>query len=175
MKLSFLVSGIASWAAFTVQSHPEFRGGDDVVAIDNDALVKYVGFERDGVEVFLNVKYGEDTGGENRFKPPRPFKPVPGTTYDATVPGPACPQQLGQFLAPLTLNNITTISEDCLNLNIVRPKNKTTSALWPVMLWIHGGERQLVTPLHNQPAFFKSMSDLAHEPHSRAPHTRRRG
>ncbi|THH16328.1 hypothetical protein EW146_g4291 [Bondarzewia mesenterica] len=31
------------------------------------------------------------------------------------------------------------ISEDCLNLNIVRPKNSSPHALLPVMLWIYGG------------------------------------
>lgn len=108
--------------------------------------VKYIGFERNGVEIFQGIQYGQDTGGANRFRPPKEYVYEPGSTFYATKPGPACPQNLGQWLPPLTLGNITRISENCLNLNIVRPKdvNKTEGFTveggFPVMLWIHGGE-----------------------------------
>ncbi|KAF2191569.1 putative lipase [Zopfia rhizophila CBS 207.26] len=108
-----------------------------VANVEDD--VKYVGFERNGVEVFLNIQYGQDTGGANRFKPPKLFARTPGTTYDATKPGHPCPQQLGQWLPPLMLGNTTDISEDCLNLNLVRPKDCHKDAKLPVMVWIHGG------------------------------------
>ncbi|KAJ4355672.1 uncharacterized protein N0V89_003692 [Didymosphaeria variabile] len=106
------------------------------------AGITYQGFARNGVEVFLGIPYAQDTGGKNRFKPPQPLQATPGAVVDATKPGQACPQQLGQWYAPLTLLNVTkeSISENCLNLNIVRPANssyKTSS--YPVMVWIHGG------------------------------------
>ncbi|OAF99187.1 putative lipase [Paraphaeosphaeria sporulosa] len=111
-------------------------------ATQDAAGITYQGFERNGVEIFLGIPYAQDTGGQNRFKPPQPLQVPPGAVVDATKPGHACPQQLGQWNAPLTLLNVTqeSISEDCLNLNIVRPAKasyKTTS--YPVMVWIHGG------------------------------------
>ncbi|KAL7950437.1 Alpha/Beta hydrolase protein [Trichoderma barbatum] len=39
----------------------------------------------------------------------------------------------------MSLTNVTYISEDCLNLNIVRPKGTKPNALLPVMVYIHGG------------------------------------
>ncbi|KAF2477640.1 putative lipase [Lindgomyces ingoldianus] len=119
------------------------------VAIDVNSNVKYLGAERNGIEVFLNIQYGQDTSGVNRFKPPRPFIPKPGTTYDATKYGPACPQTFGQWLPPLTLGNITSTSEDCLNLNVARPKGCHASSRLPVMIWIHGGS--FWTGANNEP------------------------
>ena len=110
------------------------------------ADVTYVGFTRNGVEVFLGIPYAADTGGENRFKPPRPFSFPPKSIVNATQPGPACPQQLGQWNAPLTLLNVTKedISEDCLNLNIVKPASAVNATALPVMVWIHGGEYEVI-------------------------------
>jgi len=100
---------------------------------------KYKGIERNSVDFFLGIPYAEDTSGENRFKPPRPRVYAPGITVDATKPGPACPQSLGMLYAPIGLGNITKISEDCLNLNIARPKKFDAGKKLPVMVWIHGG------------------------------------
>ena len=108
-----------------------------------DSNVSYNGFIRNGVEVFLGIPYAQDTAGENRFKPPQPYKFPPNSVVNATQPGPACPQQLGQWNAPLTLLNVTKegISENCLNLNIVRPVCASApDSRLPVMVWIHGGK-----------------------------------
>ncbi|KAI1502026.1 putative lipase [Biscogniauxia marginata] len=101
--------------------------------------VTYWGLERNGIEVFLNIPYGQDTGGANRFKPPRPYVPAPGTTVDARNYGPACPQRLGPSSPPLVLSNVTEISENCLNLNVARPRGACASDRLPVAVWIHGG------------------------------------
>lgn len=101
--------------------------------------VKYQGIERNGVEIFLGIPYAQDTSGENRFKPPRPHVFPPGATFNATKPGHACPQPLGVLFPPLGLGNITDISEDCLNLNVARPKDMDAAKKLPVMVWIHGG------------------------------------
>ncbi|KAF1968472.1 alpha/beta-hydrolase [Bimuria novae-zelandiae CBS 107.79] len=134
MKLLVLA---ACAAAVTAIATPKPR----VHNVDGD--ITYEGFTRNGVEVFLGIPYAQDTGGQNRFKPPQPFSFPPNSVVDATKPGPACPQPLGQWNAPLTLLNVTKegISEDCLNLNIVRPGEDTMyppNGL-PVMVWIHGG------------------------------------
>jgi len=102
--------------------------------------VTYKGHYRNGIEFYQNIKYGEDTGGAYRFKPPRPYTPKPGSVIEATSPGPACPQQLGQWILPLAIENITAVSEDCLSLNIARPKGTKSGAKLPVMIWIHGGK-----------------------------------
>ncbi|KAH7021436.1 Alpha/Beta hydrolase protein [Microdochium trichocladiopsis] len=106
----------------------------------NQALdVTYHGLERNGIELFLNIPYGLDTGGEHRFKPPRPAVPLPGSTVEATNYGPSCPQSLGTSSPPLAQGNITQVSEDCLNLNVARPKGTTAKDKLPVLVWIHGG------------------------------------
>lgn len=129
MRLSSLV--FAAGAVVTAGAL-QVRG-----TVDN---VAYRGIARDnGIEAFLGIRYAHHTGGENRFKPPIPFVPVPGSVIDATRPGAACPQQLGQLNAPLAMVNITVVSEDCLNLNIVRPKPDGSGEKLPVMVWIHGG------------------------------------
>lgn len=104
--------------------------------------VTYRGIERDGLQHFYGIPYGQDTSGENRFKPPRLYVPSPGSVIDATIPGIACPQPLGSSSPPLSQGNVTKVSEDCLNLNIVRPKLNETHAFQklPVMVWIHGGK-----------------------------------
>lgn len=93
----------------------------------------YSGLVRNGVDVFLGIRYGQDTGGENRFRPPRLYTPSPGAV-EATDGGPTCPQSvkgMGAFPAH--------ISEDCLKLNIVRPRGSKPGSDHAVMVWIHGG------------------------------------
>lgn len=122
-----------------------FGAGIAARALDIDDVscgVRYRGIERDGLQHFYGIPYGQDTSGENRFKPPRPYVPHPGEVIDATKPGVACPQPLGKSSPPLGQGNITEVSEDCLNLNIVRPGTNETvgNEKLPVMVWIHGGE-----------------------------------
>ncbi|KAF2030772.1 alpha/beta-hydrolase [Setomelanomma holmii] len=106
----------------------------------SSSSITYTGLQRDDdIEVFLGIPYAKDTSGKNRFKPPRPFEPTRGEVIDGTKAGPACPQPLGQLSPPLALVNITEVSEDCLNLNIARPKMEGGPKNLPVMVWIHGG------------------------------------
>ncbi|KAI0159790.1 putative lipase [Xylariaceae sp. FL1272] len=107
---------------------------------DRENNITYNGIERNGIEVFLGIPYGKDTSGEHRFKPPRPYEPEPGATINAQSYGFACPQSVGVVRAPLSLANVTVVSEDCLNLDVTRPPGlcSSTSRL-PVMVWIYGG------------------------------------
>lgn len=107
--------------------------------VDKKQDVTYAGLERNGIEVFLNIPYGQDTGGANRFKPPKPYVAAAGSTIEAKTYGPSCPQQLGGWTPPISLGNITNISEDCLSLNIARPKGACAGDQLPVMVYIHGG------------------------------------
>ena len=102
--------------------------------------VSYHGLARNGIEVFLGIPYGQDTSGAGRFKPPRRHVPPPGSRVDATAYGPSCPQALGEWAPPISLGNITEVSEDCLSLNVARPKGSgSENGLLPVMVYIHGG------------------------------------
>ncbi|KAH8671585.1 Alpha/Beta hydrolase protein [Xylariales sp. PMI_506] len=106
---------------------------------DPSLNVTYLGLDRNGIEAFLNIPYGQDTSGANRFKPPRRAVPELGSTIIAQDYGPACPQQLIVANFPLQMTDVSSVSEDCLHLNIARPRNLCSSAKLPVMVFIHGG------------------------------------
>lgn len=84
------------------------------------------GFEENDLVKFLGIPYAEKPVGELRFKRARPVKPWEGVLsadhYSdmALQQGPDGPQG----------------SEDCLTLNVVRPK---AGENLPVFVWIHGG------------------------------------
>ncbi|KAK2737438.1 hypothetical protein FQN57_007528 [Myotisia sp. PD_48] len=107
--------------------------------IDPFKLITYNGETRNGLDVFRNIPYGKDTGGEHRFKPPRPVSHPYGKVINAQQPGPACPQPKGNPNFPLTLSSVDHISEDCLNLNIVLPPNLNRWSKLPVLIFMHGG------------------------------------
>lgn len=130
MKSFFHISAVLLYAAVAIASPRVF---------DKKHGVTYNGLDRNGIEVFLNIPYGEDTGGPNRFRPPKRHVPPRGSTVDATAYGPSCPQQFGQWVPPISLGNITDVSEDCLNLNVARPKGTRARDRLPVLVYIHGG------------------------------------
>lgn len=99
--------------------------------------LSYQGFVASaGIESFHGIPYGKDTSGARRFAPPEAFEPPTNYTYNATAFGASCPQPLdGGTYADL----VTYQSEDCLNLNIVRPaRNGTLREKLPVMVYIYG-------------------------------------
>ena len=101
--------------------------------------IKYVGAASSGVEQFLNIRFGQDTGGVNRFKHPQAYTYASGTTVKATKLGPACPAKTLQSLFGFSDNGgVSSLSEDCLNLRLARPAGTQPSAGLPVMVWIYG-------------------------------------
>jgi carboxylesterase type B len=108
-------------------------------AFDVKHNVTYTGLKRNGIDVFLGVHFGQDTGGQRRFKPPQLARPAPGSRVNATAYGPACPQTPGLAFPPLILTDVTDVSEDCLHLNIARPSGTKPGDDLPVLVWIHGG------------------------------------
>ncbi len=94
------------------------------------------GFIEKETEVFLGIPFAKPPIGELRWQPPQALETRQGT-LQATAFGPAC-MQFGNFY---TSNDPTTFekpygSEDCLYLNIWKPK---TAEKRPVVVYIHGG------------------------------------
>jgi para-nitrobenzyl esterase len=85
---------------------------------------------------FLGVPYGESTGGDSRWNPPRP-KSSWSETRDATKFAAACP---GGTMTG-NLSDPKVFSEDCLFANIWTPASAlhASEASLPVVVWIHGG------------------------------------
>src|SRR5262249_18554309 len=82
------------------------------------------------VDQFLGVPYAAPPVGDLRWKAPIPAPRWHGVR-DATSPGNACIQQRDDARQPT--------SEDCLYLNIYRPRNIRPGRSLPVLFWIHGG------------------------------------
>jgi para-nitrobenzyl esterase len=99
------------------------------------------GAERDGVKIFRGVPYGADTGGANRWLPPKPVVAWSGIR-DATAYGPAPPQAL-PMVTPMQeetdMLQKGPIGEDCLTLSVYTPAVGAGSGKRAVMVWFHGG------------------------------------
>jgi para-nitrobenzyl esterase len=99
----------------------------------------------DQIAQFAGIRYAEDTGGNNRFRPPVPVQGWDGV-YDASEFGPICPQNASLLDSVFGQMN-PTHSEDCLRLNVWSGgfdsdgslAGGADAALRPVLVWIHGG------------------------------------
>jgi para-nitrobenzyl esterase len=78
---------------------------------------------------FLKIPYAKPPVGELRWKAPQDNDVWTGVRHETAFASP-CPQ-------PPSQQSPASTDEDCLYLNVWRPKS--TTALAPVMVWIHGG------------------------------------
>ncbi len=91
-----------------------------------------------GVISFKGMPYGEDTGGQNRFLPPRPKTPWPDTLHADHYGADGIQARGPKPKAGATTNNFDLpVSEDCLCLNVWT--KATDNRRRPVMVWLHGG------------------------------------
>lgn len=92
------------------------------------------GAVEDGVITFKGIPYAAPPVGSFRWEPPQPVKPWAGVR-PAVDFGPDC----AQLPTPGDAAPLRTIpEEDCLYINVWRPKTRSARSL-PVMVWIYGG------------------------------------
>lgn len=115
------------------------RKTSPTVRLGKDDQVLVQGTSAHNVESFLNIRFGENTAGNNRFAAPKPFQYPSGTVVNGTAVGAACPQQTDFGSELFDTIPASRISEDCLSLRVDRPAHTNSSAKLPVMVWIYGG------------------------------------
>ncbi|KAK4674923.1 hypothetical protein QC764_502830 [Podospora pseudoanserina] len=114
-----------------------------------------VGVSRINTEAFNGIPFAEAPVGPLRLKPPVRTTASFGT-YDAGGIAAACPQFLADtdsedLLAKVIDTVVNTalfqkalkISEDCLNINVIRPAGTKAGDKLPVLFWIYGGGFEL--------------------------------
>ena len=126
-------------AATNEEDEQQIYIGDNI-AVAQTQYGKVRGFIQRGVYTYLGIRYGADTGGENRFMPaqaPEPWDDI----KDAVYYGNSAPQNDPNFANSRGVWrdhwNYGNLSEDCLFLNVWTPN--TDNAKRPVMVWFHGG------------------------------------
>jgi len=87
----------------------------------------------EGGAAFKGIPYAAAPVGDRRWKSPEAVTPWPGVRL-ATHFGAACEQPAQGWNNSL----LPTAGEDCLYLNVWRPRLRAAAHL-PVMVWIHGG------------------------------------
>lgn len=85
-------------------------------------------------DFFLGIPYAQPPVGSLRFKSPEPLTEAFGEPRTATEYGWMC---VGYGSDTSNLGN--PVSEDCLTLNVVRPKGVKAGDDLPVGVWVHGG------------------------------------
>ncbi|KAJ2916212.1 hypothetical protein MD484_g4180, partial [Candolleomyces efflorescens] len=83
------------------------------------------------VEFYGGIPFAEPPIGALRLRPPILKTPLKAGPFNASAYGKACFQPL--------VEDLSTLSEDCLTINIHRPKNIKSSNKLPVLFWIYGG------------------------------------
>jgi para-nitrobenzyl esterase len=122
-------------------------GGSNVVAKAGTAIVeiesgKIAGAVFRGIYSFKGIPYGADTGGENRFQPPKKPASWQGIRSCRSY-GAVCPQDKGtgrmndeEAFMFQWCDSFT--GEDCLRVNVWTP-GLNDGKKRPVMVWLHGG------------------------------------
>jgi len=97
------------------------------------------GFVENGSEAFLGIPYAAAPVGVLRWRDPQPVPAWTGLRDAAKAP-PACYQGPPGTFGPITREFVISPerSEDCLYLNVWRPRGAAAKKL-PVFFWIHGG------------------------------------
>jgi len=92
------------------------------------------GLVEGNLHVFKGIPYAEPPVGAARWTPPRPLPPWTDVRK-ATQFGLACVQP-GRQVKSIYTDDVGTVSEDCLTLNVWAPADASNA---PVLVWFHGG------------------------------------
>lgn len=120
----WVVAFTIAMASMTVEAAP-------VISVSDGRLQ---GAVENGVETWKGIPFAAAPVGALRWRAPQAVQPWSGVR-DATSFGADCAQLP---FGPPFLNMRTKPSEDCLYLNVWRPKGKPRGKL-PVVVWIYGG------------------------------------
>lgn len=101
-------------------------------SVRNGTFTGYYNVEYDQ-DFFLGMPYAQPPVGDLRLRNPVSLNTSWHGSANATTFSPAC-YNLGSPPTPGI-----TFSEDCLNLNVVRPSGTSAGDKLPVGVWIHGG------------------------------------
>jgi para-nitrobenzyl esterase len=101
----------------------------------DDGLIE--GTQTNSLKKYLGIPYADSPVGVLRWAPPRPVKPWVGIR-DASVDGKICYQPFQPSDFYNRNPEKSSMSEDCLNLNVWTRAERREEKL-PVMVWIHGG------------------------------------
>lgn len=103
-------------------------------------------------DVFLGIPYAQPPVGDLRYRWPQSINESFDGVRDATQYGYSCMQY----------NTAFNISEDCLNINVIRPSGNYSEPL-PVLVWIFGGglyTGSTADPQYNLSGIVKASQDL---------------
>ncbi|XP_036044705.1 liver carboxylesterase-like isoform X1 [Onychomys torridus] len=95
-----------------------------------------------GVYTFRGIPFAKPPVGPLRFAPPEPPEPWSGVRDGTSHPAMCLQTDMMKSEISKEINLIvpsTSMSEDCLYLNIYTPAHAHEGSNLPVMVWIHGG------------------------------------
>lgn len=113
----------------------------------------------DDVEYYRGIPFAAAPTGSLRLRPP--IRAEKFGTFHATGTGPSCPQMTAIDDTPLVVKaqtipqvvdslslllSVPDETEDCLTINVMRPKGIMTNASLPVLFWIFGGGFEIGSP-----------------------------
>jgi acetylcholinesterase len=126
-------SNISPKTIFVGRSLPEFN--QDVFL-----GIKYADKPLRFTPAKLKSAYTSKDSESGAYNPPTAgISTAPSSVYyNATAYGHDCPGY-GSDTTNLVNKGLITLNEDCLNINIVRPKPHHANSLLPVIIWIFGG------------------------------------
>lgn len=136
----------------TYKRYPIFKR--PVVFLDNDKGT-IIGKSNHGVEEFSGIPFAEPPIGSRRFRHPIPYNST-YNNFKAIHTGPSCmavhpinfsenaskaSDSIPPFIKSLYVDYYlpSVMSEDCLHLNIYRPKGTTKNDKLPIIIFLYGG------------------------------------